>query len=134
MALMTWSSKYSVGVKALDDQHAAFMGALNQLHAAMMKGQAQSVVGPLLNKLGGLARDHFAAEEALMTSTNYPGTAEHRAKHQDLLKLVEQYVARFRQGDSSLCPLLKFMREWLTDHMDKVDHLYEQWLHDHDVQ
>ena len=51
MALMTWKNRYSVGVKTLDSQPAVLIGILNDLHAAMMKGQAQSLTGPLLRKL-----------------------------------------------------------------------------------
>ena len=39
MALLTWNSKYSVGVKPLDSQHTVLFGLLNDLHAAMLKGQ-----------------------------------------------------------------------------------------------
>jgi hypothetical protein len=31
LALLTWSAKYSVGVRALDDQHRRLMGVLNEL-------------------------------------------------------------------------------------------------------
>ena len=43
MALLTWDGKYSVGVKPMDSQHTVLFGLLNDLHAAMMKGQAQSL-------------------------------------------------------------------------------------------
>ena len=73
MALMTWSSKYSVGVKALDNQHQTMMKILNELHAASMLGKAQEVAGPLLDTLTSLANEHFSAEEKLMESVKFPG-------------------------------------------------------------
>jgi hypothetical protein len=43
MALMDWNQSYSVGVLKIDSQHTLLFGILNDLHAAMMKGQAQSL-------------------------------------------------------------------------------------------
>jgi hemerythrin len=123
-----------VGVKTLDDQHAAYIAGINEFHAAMMKGHGQSVAGPLLHKLLDGVREHISAEEALMTSTKYPGLAKHRAQHQELLKTVEEYVARHKKDDKSMyIPLLNFLRDWLTKHMQKEDHEYVSWFSEHGV-
>ena len=129
MALLTWSSKYSVGVKALDQQHSAFMEILNQLHAAMMAGKANSIAGPLLKKLADQSRDHFAAEESLFEATKYPELARHRALHLDGVKQIEDFTARFNRGDNTLyLPLLRSMRDWLSDHVLTEDKKYSQWF------
>jgi hemerythrin-like metal-binding protein len=134
MALLTWSNKYSVGVKSLDDQHAEFIRGLNELHAAMLKGQAQSVAGALLNKLQGGASNHFSTEERLMESTKFPGLAEHRVEHRDLIAKMEEYVDRFKHGDNTMYPqLLYFIRDWLTNHMLQVDKMYTTWLNEHGI-
>ena len=100
MALMSWNAKYSVGVHALDDQHTGLFDILNELHAAMMKGQAQSLTGPLLKKLVEYTRKHFAAEEAMLALNVH---------------------------------LLNFLRDWLTNHIQKTDHQYGPWLNEHGV-
>lgn len=129
MALMTWSSKYSVGVQALDDQHKRLIAILNELHAAMLKGQAQKVAGPLLDKLLEHTRDHFSTEEAMMSEARFAGLAEHRLKHQELAGRVGDYVVRYRRGDNSVyIELLNFLRDWLTNHMQKEDREYGPWL------
>jgi hemerythrin len=134
MALFKWSKKYSVGVKELDDQHTELMVALNTLHAAMMKGQAQSVASPLLTNLLSGASNHFSTEERLMESTKYPGLAEQRAEHQKLISSVEDYIARFKEGDNTMYRgLLFFMRDWLIDHMVHIDQKYTVWMHEHGV-
>ena len=51
VALMTWNDRYSVGVGAMDQQHIALFGILNDLYDAMKKGQAQTVTGPLLRNI-----------------------------------------------------------------------------------
>ena len=118
----------------MDGQHTVLFGFLNDLHEAMMKGQAQSLTGPLLKKLVEYTRKHFAAEEAMLARTSYPGLAEHRVQHQDLVKQVESYVARFDRGEITLnVHLLNFLRDWLTNHIQKTDHQYGPWLNEHGV-
>jgi hemerythrin len=129
MALMTWNSTYSVGVKTIDGQHTVLFDILNDLHAGMISGQASSLTGPILKKLVTYTREHFAAEEAMLASTKYPGLAEHQIKHKDLIKQVEDYSARFDRGEITLnLHLLNFLRDWLTNHIQKVDHEYGPWL------
>ena len=134
MSLMAWNEKYSVGVKALDSQHTVLFDILNELHAAMMKGQAQSMTGPMLRKLVEYTHRHFTAEEAAMASTSYPGLPEHRVKHRDLVKQVEDYAARLDRGEITInLHLLNFLRDWLSNHILKTDHEYGPWLKEHGV-
>lgn len=134
MALMTWSSKYSVGVEALDNQHKALMKVLNELHAASMRGKVQEVASPLLRQIVSLACEHFAAEERLMESTGFPGLAGHRAKHRELTGRVAEFVSRHEKGDTTMrTQLLYFMRDWLSKHMQNEDNEYAPWLSGHGV-
>ena len=134
MALLAWSSKYSVGVQSMDSQHTVLFGLLNDLHAAMMKGQAQSITGALLRKLANYTHDHFTAEEAMMASARYPELAKHRMEHRDLSKRVEEFAARYERGECTLnLDLLNFLRDWLTNHIEKVDHGYCSWMNEHGV-
>jgi hemerythrin len=134
MGLINWSSKYSVGVKNLDEQHQVIMNTLNELHAAMLKGQAKSAASELLPKILRHARDHFSTEERLMESTKYPGLAEHRAEHLTLLSKIDEMAARHKRGDNSVyLELLNFMRDWLTQHMQQVDKKYTAWFNEHGI-
>jgi hemerythrin-like metal-binding protein len=129
MALMTWNTSFSVGVQKLDGQHTILFTILNDLHAAMMKGQAQSMTGPLLHQLADYTHTHFAAEEAMMEAARYPGLADHKIKHRELFKQVEDYVLRFDKGEITLnVQLLDFLRDWLTNHIKKVDMAYSASL------
>lgn len=135
MALMTWSDKYSVGVKSLDNQHSVLVETLNKLYDAMMKGQARDITGPLLKMLVEYTNEHFAAEEKLMASTKYPGSALHIVKHKDLIKQVGEFVGRFERGEITLSvDLLKFLRDWLGTHILKEDKEYGPWLNINGVQ
>ena len=129
MAFMTWDNRYSVGVATMDEQHNVLFGVLNDLYDAMKKGQAQNVTGPLLKKLADYTRRHFAAEEAVMMSTGYPGLAAHRAKHRDLMQQVDAFAARFERNDVMLgVDLFNFLRDWLSTHIQKEDKEYGPWF------
>jgi hemerythrin-like metal-binding protein len=123
-----------VGVKAMDNQHITLVSILNELHAAMMKGEAQSVADRLLKKLMEYAGNHFSAEEKLMASVQFPGLAAHREQHRQLTIKAEKIVARYQQGDNTIfTPLLYFLRDWLTTHMQQEDKEYTAWLNAHGV-
>ena len=47
---------------------------------------------------------------------------------------VDEFAARYERGESSLnLHLLNFLRDWLTNHIEKVDHGYSAWMNDHGV-
>jgi hemerythrin-like metal-binding protein len=134
MSLVVWSDKLSVGVKSIDDQHAVLFETINDLHAAMLKGQSRSVVGPLLRTLVDYTCEHFTAEEAMMEAARYPSLAAHRVKHSDLTKQVEEYVTRYESGDTTLSIQLSgFLSDWLTKHILSTDQEYGPWLNEHGV-
>jgi hemerythrin-like metal-binding protein len=131
---MRWSEQYSVGVKALDDEHEEMMRPLNEIHAAAMKGKIGEVASRLLDQVTSTSREHFSTEEALMEQTKYPGLAEHRAIHQALLTKAAEFVARHDRGDNeSYVHLLYFVREWFLDHMLQQDRKYTVWMNEHGV-
>jgi hemerythrin len=132
MALMTWNSKYSVGVEELDNQHRAFIKALNELHAASMRGEARKVAGPLLRQVVSLAEEHFETEEKLMESIGFPGLAAHRATHLELAGKLAEFLSRHEKGDTTMyTPLLYFARDWQNKHMQAEDQEYAEWYHSH---
>jgi hemerythrin len=129
MPLVTWSSTYSIGIKFVDDQHAGLFDSLNELHAAMLKGQEKSVTGPLLQDLMAYTRSHFSAEESMLARAKYPDLAAHRLKHQKLTAEVAEYAERYKRGEAALSvPLIHFLRDWLTQHILREDRAYSAWL------
>jgi hemerythrin-like metal-binding protein len=134
MPLLMWRKKYSVGVTAMDDQHITLAKILNELHAAMLKGQAQSVADVLLRRLMDYVQEHFSSEEKLMESVKFPDMAAHSAEHRNLTAKAMEYMARYEQGDQTMYPqMLYFVRDWFYDHMQTVDKEYAAWMNEHGV-
>jgi len=134
MALLTWSEKFSVGVKSIDQQHSGLFAMVNELHDAMMKGQAKSVTEGLLKKLVKYTEEHFSYEERAMETTRYAGLAAQRKRHSDLTGQVKEFVARHKRGDASInIELLQFLSDWLTKHIEREDKQYGSWMQQHGV-
>lgn len=131
MPLVTWSDKFSVGVKSVDEQHSVLFKCINNLHEAMMKGQARQIVGDLLRTLLTYTEKHFAAEEAMLEKVSYPGLFQHRILHRSLTRQVQDYIDQQAKGDITLgSQLSRFLSDWLTTHIQKTDMEYGRWLKD----
>jgi len=125
MPLITWSDKLSVGVKSIDAQHGRLVDTLNELHEAMLRGQAKEITGRLLKTLLRYTHDHFSAEEAILARADYPKLEAHKVLHRDLTRKVEAYIARYEKGEIALnSHLLNFLRDWLTNHIQQEDRAY----------
>jgi hemerythrin len=129
MALLEWHAADAVGLREIDDQHAVFIGILNELHSAALSGQLPSVTGPLLTRLMAFAEKHFSDEEKLMKSNRYPGLALHRAKHSELSGQLAEFAARYDRHDRTMyLPMLHFLRDWLNEHLKDEDKKFAAWF------
>lgn len=130
MALITWSDdKLSVGVKMVDAQHGVLVDIINELHDAMLRGQAQSLTGPLLRKLLTYTNEHFSAEEAMLAKAKYDGLEGHKTLHRGFVRKIENYAERFERGEITLnLHLMNFLRDWLVNHIQKIDRSYRPCL------
>ena len=68
MPLISWNDTLSVGIPTIDAQHRKLVDTLNDLHSAMLSGNARQITGSILAKLLEYTRQHFASEEAMMAA------------------------------------------------------------------
>jgi hemerythrin len=128
-ARFQWTDRYSVKVEAMDEQHKKLFALINELYGAMIKGHGNDVAGDILRRLIDYTAQHFSAEERLMQKHNYPGLASHRLEHKALTDKVIAFKKEFDAGDTYITPeLLTFLQRWLTDHIQKVDKRYGDFL------
>jgi len=59
LPLIAWNDSLSVGVMTIDAQHKKLVDTLNQLHDAMLSGQARQLTSPILERLLQYTREHF---------------------------------------------------------------------------
>ena len=135
MPLVTWDETYSVRVKKLDEQHQKLFALLNALHDAMRQGKGQAIVQDTLRELATYTVSHFQAEEELMRKSNYPGLAAHQAEHQRFVARVTQLAEDLQAGRHvSSIDLLDFIKDWLAEHIRKIDRSYSAHMNAQGVQ
>jgi hemerythrin-like metal-binding protein len=73
-----WTEAYCVKIALLDQQPQKLFDTVNELDRALRTGEGNSVIDPILRKLADYARVHFAEEESVMETHNFPGLSNHR--------------------------------------------------------
>jgi hemerythrin-like metal-binding protein len=129
MTLLAWDKRFSVGPPSLDAQHKLLVETLNELHSSVMRGEARNVTSLSLRTLLVYTSNHHAAEEALMAKVQYPDLHQHQTLHRELQQVLETHLARLERGESALSlEFLHFVRDWLSNHIQKVDRAYLPWI------
>ncbi|MGA3092152.1 MAG: bacteriohemerythrin [Terriglobales bacterium] len=128
-APFAWNASYSVKVEAMDAQHRRLFEIISELFTAMRSGHGKDIAGHVLQRLIDYTVQHFAAEEKLMEKNGYPGLAPHKGEHKILTEKVLAFKKDFEAGIVSITPdLMKFRQNWLTNHIQTVDHKYGDFL------
>jgi hemerythrin len=131
---LTWNHACTIGVTAMDDQHAVLMDTLNDLRLALVQGSSREQISEGLHRLVDFTRLHFSSEERLLEQSGYPDLIEHRRAHQRLLSQIE-VAARSTQVNNELHArsLLVFLRDWYMGHVENLDSQYGTWLNEHGI-
>ena len=126
---MAWVDAYSVGIAEIDQQHKKLIDLINQLDAAMAKGQGKEILGKILGDLINYCASHFATEERLFDQYGYPDTDEHKAKHRKMTEKVLSLQNQFQQGKITITfDVMDFLRKWLDKHILGTDKKYGPYL------
>jgi len=133
-----WRDDWCLGISAMDRDHQRLAMLLDHLAAGFgdygpESPRGQAAQQPLLDQLAVLAdetREHFAREEALMRTADYPDLGEHRAEHEimraELIELTREIAAR---GDCRLeLDTLRALKAWFLGHLLDTDRRLAQHL------
>ena len=124
-----WKSAYSVGIPDIDTQHKGLVKLINDLHAAMLNGQAKETVSRIMDDLVRYTAQHFKAEEAMLKARGYSKLANHHAIHQDLTRQVMSLRDKLKQSQLSLSlEVMQFLKNWLASHILTHDMAYSKEL------
>lgn len=127
--LFTWNESYSVKVAICDSQHKKLFEIINELADAMRSGRGQDVVSKTVTELLDYTNTHFQQEEALLKKTNYPQLAPHQEQHRKFVADIEALQKQPKQGHAAnSVQVLNLLRDWLLNHIQKVDKQYSEYL------
>jgi hemerythrin len=129
MANIIWNDTYSVGVKAMDEQHKKLVAMANQLHEAMGAGKGREVLEPVLNEMIEYTKLHFTAEEKLLAKYNYPGLDAQKREHEAFFQKVAKMQTDLKAKNLTLSiELSQFLRSWISSHILGIDKEYTSFL------
>lgn len=122
MDTFTWTNDLMVGNAAIDDDHRRLVKMVNDLYAAMQRGQGNEVVGKVIHNLALYTQQHFGREEAEMQRIGYKFYAQHKQEHDKLLGEVAQLQKSFASGKVMVTvAVARFLSDWLVNHIKLSD-------------
>ncbi|WP_143009846.1 bacteriohemerythrin [Propionivibrio dicarboxylicus] len=120
--LIEWSPALAVGYAEIDTQHQRLVEIANALNSAMHNGAGAEVSGRVLNELVDYTVRHFGYEEGEMRKHRYPQSDAHKEAHRKLVEEVSAFKEKFDSGKAAISiELMAFIRDWLLNHILKVD-------------
>ncbi len=131
MAYLIWNKNYSVGIKAMDNQHKKLFNIINDLHDGMSSGSTDEVMRKVLSELCDYTKFHFTEEETLMSINDYPELSSHKEAHNKLCEKLQNLQQQFDERKSNLTIILKienFLSSWLVNHIKGLDKKYGLYL------
>jgi len=126
---MKWDQNMSVGVRALDLHHQKLIDLINQLHDAMSVGKGKDALAKILRELIKYTEYHFNAEEKLFGQHAYPQAQAHIKEHADLTQKVIELSQAYDSGKTMISlETMNFLKDWLNNHIMKIDRMYGPFL------
>lgn len=113
------------GNEMIDSQHRELISKINDLLISCEEKANLSGAARMLNYLADYTEYHFKAEEALQASIHYPGIEEHKVKHAELQRTVQELhdMLMEEEGptDAFVERVNEKVRDWLYYHIQTFD-------------
>lgn len=123
-----WTKKLSVGVEDLDEQHKKFIGIIDRVYLLSSVGDTVKLKEEI-NNIIEFARIHFSTEEEYFKKWKYLYADEHIEEHRKLTLKALSFAQRIEDEGAELVPeFLKFLKEWLENHLEKHDFKYRDYI------
>ena len=112
-----WQDSYCIGHERIDKQHKQLFALANTVFLA----NAQPAYRLAAMQLYSYIRTHFAEEEALMRSINYPFYPNHVQMHTAMISRMNAISEGIGKNEFRNAEINAFMNEWLLQHIAHHD-------------
>jgi hemerythrin len=127
--LVVWKKEFSVHNEALDAEHLAMFGLINELFETLDQGEPQRTIEEILDEAQRYAQQHFEHEESLMAQCGFPKLEEHRQEHRMYLVTVGLLQKDLTlSAEDKVYELFLFLQDWWLTHITKADQDYAKHL------
>ncbi|MEF2230351.1 MAG: bacteriohemerythrin [Pseudodesulfovibrio sp.] len=132
--LMVWSDKLSVGINSIDEQHKKLVRMINDLNSAMKNRKSQTALTEIVKGLEDYVAVHFGYEEKLFDRFGYPETGAHKKIHAQFVQKVQEFRKALSGGRATVSmDVMRFLKDWLVDHIMGTDAAYAPFMRKHNV-
>ena len=129
MALLSWSTQYSIGNDLIDTEHQELFRLINAFHDLWQEKRDPQTIAVLLNQLVAYAEMHFQHEEVIMLDAGFPRLAEHQQVHESMVDSIFKLRQSFEHHHDHLeMNTMKFVKSWLLEHIIQNDYLFRDFL------
>ena len=129
MALLSWSTQYSIGNDLIDTEHQELFRLVNAFHDQWQEKRDPQTIAVLLNQLIAYAEMHFQHEETIMLDAEFPKLAEHQKIHEAMVETIFNLRQSFEEQHSHLeINTMRFIKAWLVEHIIQNDYLFRDYL------
>lgn len=128
MTVFEWKDRFSVNVDEMDKQHKRLLRYCIELQNELKSGATGQTLEDLLNNLIEYFNYHFAEEERLMKSMNYPELEMQHYLHAIFCTELEEVVRLFLRGDIPGRRVLALCSDWYINHMVFEDQKYGEMI------
>lgn len=127
MALVDWNEEMSVGVLELDGHHKKLLEMINELAVAIRQRRGKKQVEDLIDELVDYTEYHFNLEHEYFHKFGYVDTVEHMNQHTAFVNKIRETNEKLKTGKCLLSiNVLYFLKDWLVNHIMKVDKEYSE--------
>lgn len=127
----TWLDEYRIGNDTIDKQHQYLFDLANRI---VDPTNDQQKTHHNVLALNHYVTEHFKNEEALMKQCDYSGYEEQVKAHDLLTKRLAEFSYGIIRDEVAADEVMKFMRNWLLDHILGKDVLLGDFLSRRDDQ
>jgi hemerythrin len=129
MPLLEWKRELQLGVEPFDSHHEHLFTLMNQTYDLVSSNALPAEYCHIIQELQNYAVYHFSAEEQWMQAQNYPLLMTHIQQHKQFLQEVNRFEKEFAKVNPMVAiGMLTFIKEWLLNHIYKVDADYAAFL------
>lgn len=132
MGRIEWNESLRVCVDELDNQHRELIRLYNNLHESLMNDPLEKTIRTKISTLNALLNytlHHFTAEESYLASRGFPTLAHHQRLHREFSGKILSLQQDLTDNAPVLATsLIKFLRNWILDHVGREDQVYAQYL------
>ena len=121
MAYIDWDSRRQTGISCIDKQHQRIVADINDLYEVSLKTDQREVLADVMNEMVDYMAKHFTFEEELLDQAGYEFIKAHERMHFLFLNHLDEYHARFRDGENVMPEIMGMLKTWWENHITNED-------------